>query len=157
MTKTAIDARDRVIKAAAKMLAQHGLKGISIREVVKFAKAPLGSTYHHFPGGKQQIVAEAVRWAGERSSMQLKACLEKDAQKGVRNFLNQWREQLLTSDYKQGCPIVAAAIEHDDEQGDMNNNPVKEAVSSVFQDWQQLLSDHLQKLGTRLNILILKF
>ena len=56
--------RERVVVAASAMLAQHGLNATSIRETIKRAEAPLGSTYHHFPGGKHQLVVEAVELAG---------------------------------------------------------------------------------------------
>ncbi|QIS21156.1 hypothetical protein F6W96_25360 [Nocardia terpenica] len=32
--------------------------------MAKHAHAPLGSTYHYFPGGKQQLVTGAVQFAG---------------------------------------------------------------------------------------------
>ena len=60
------DAPQRVMDAAAQMLARVGLNATSIREVTKLAEAPLGSTYHHFPGGKQELLARAT-WPATRS------------------------------------------------------------------------------------------
>lgn len=60
------DAPQRVIDAAAQMLARVGLNATSIREVTKLAEAPLGSTYHHFPGGKQELLARATHMAGDK-------------------------------------------------------------------------------------------
>ncbi len=144
MSKSAIEGRQRVIEAAAAMLASHGLRGISIREVIKFANAPLGSTYHNFPNGKQQIVTEAVQWAGEQASAQLQACLAQDKENGIQLFLQQWRKRLTKSEFRHGCPIVAAAIEASEEE---DAEPVKQAVSTVFAHWQQLLTTHLISLG----------
>lgn len=142
--ESSIDGRQRVIEAAATMLATQGLRGISIREVIKLAKAPLGSTYHNFPGGKQQIVTEAVLWAGAQASAQLAYCLQKDAKNGVLLFLQQWRKRLTTSDFRLGCPIIAAAI---DAPAEPDSEPIQAAVSRVFQDWQQLVAAHLTELG----------
>ncbi|GAA5645261.1 putative TetR family transcriptional regulator [Vibrio proteolyticus NBRC 13287] len=130
------------------MLAQHGLRGISIREVVKFANAPLGSTYHNFPEGKHQIVTEAIVWAGEKAAAQLQACLEVDNKNGISLFLSQWRESLKTSDFRAGCPIVAAAIEAPQEP---EGEKVKDAVSQVFSNWQSLIADHLISQGHSLS------
>ena len=58
MSKNSAEGRQRVIETAASILSTRGLKGVSIREVAK-ADAPLGSTYHHFPEGKVQIITEA--------------------------------------------------------------------------------------------------
>jgi hypothetical protein len=54
--------RGRVVVAAVEMLARHGLNATSIREMTKRAEAPLGSTYHHFPGGKQRTSVPV--WSG---------------------------------------------------------------------------------------------
>ncbi|EKO3407042.1 TetR/AcrR family transcriptional regulator [Vibrio fluvialis] len=144
MTKSSEKGRQGVIEAAAAMLALHGLRGISIREVTKFAGAPLGSTYHNFPGGKQQIVTEAIFWAGEQASAQLRACLESAPQHGLRIFVAQWRERLKKSQFRSGCPIVAAAIEAPQaEEGEA----VKAAVSQVFSQWQALIAAHLMTQG----------
>ncbi|GHX44012.1 TPA: TetR/AcrR family transcriptional regulator [Vibrio cholerae] len=144
MAKNSLKSRQQVIEAAATMLALHGLRGISIREVVKFANAPLGSTYHNFPEGKHQIVTEAIFWAGEKAAAQLQACLEVDNKNGISLFLSQWRERLRNSDFRVGCPIVAAAIEAPQEpEGDK----IKTAVSKVFSRWQSLIADHLISQG----------
>lgn len=144
MSKSALKGRQRVIEAAAAMLALHGLRGISIREVIKFANAPLGSTYHNFPGGKHQIVTEAILWAGEQASVQLQTCLEKDSKNGITVFLCQWRERLNQSHFRAGCPIVAAAIEAPQEE---EGEQVKAAVSQVFSHWQRLIANHLIAQG----------
>ncbi|MFE4574745.1 TetR family transcriptional regulator, partial [Streptomyces chartreusis] len=46
------------------MISRRGLNATSIRETAKHARAPLGSTYHYFPDGKQQLATEAVRYTG---------------------------------------------------------------------------------------------
>ncbi|XAW90620.1 hypothetical protein ABDK09_14775 [Vibrio sp. CDRSL-10 TSBA] len=111
MATDAQKGRQRVIEAAATMLSLHGLRAISIREVVKFAQAPLGSTYHNFPQGKYQIVTEAILWAGDQASTQLKSSLTLDRDNGLTLFVSRWRERLSQSEFRAGCPIVAAAIE----------------------------------------------
>ncbi len=144
MAHNASKGRQRVIEAAATMLASHGLRGISIREVTKFAGAPLGSTYHNFPAGKYQIVTEAVIWAGEQVSQQLKTCLENDKQNGVSVFLKQWCQRLKKSQFRAGCPIFAAAIEASPQA---EGEAVNQAVSQVFQQWQSLIAEHLAENG----------
>lgn len=47
---------------------RRGLNATSIRETAKHARAPLGSTYHYFPEGKQQLVTEAVRFTGDATA-----------------------------------------------------------------------------------------
>ncbi|MBH1626491.1 TetR/AcrR family transcriptional regulator [Stenotrophomonas maltophilia] len=105
------DAPQRVMDAAAQMLARVGLNATSIREVTKLADAPLGSTYHHFPGGKQELLARATHMAGDKVEALLVALLEGGAAQGLQQFLAMWRERLLRSEFRAGCPGLAAAVE----------------------------------------------
>jgi len=52
--------RERVVLAAARLLRTRGYTGTSLRDIVKAADAPWGSLQHYFPGGKDQIVVEAM-------------------------------------------------------------------------------------------------
>src|SRR5215213_5741162 len=56
---------DRMVRGAAALLATVGLQGASMREVVQATGAPRGSLYHHFPGGKADLVARAVEFVGQ--------------------------------------------------------------------------------------------
>ncbi len=67
MAKTSTPSRERIVAGAADMISRRGLSATSIREMAKHAKAPLGSTYHYFPEGKQQLprkpsATRATRW-----------------------------------------------------------------------------------------------
>ena len=144
MTNKASERRQKVIEAAASMLATHGLRGISIREVVKYANAPLGSTYHNFPEGKYQIIAEAISWAGNLASTELQTCLNSRKHNGIELFLENWKVRLLKSDFNYGCPIVAAAIEAPKEA---EAQQINDAVVAVFSKWEKLLADYLMPQG----------
>ena len=58
------DTRARMVAGAARLLAQRGLQETSFSEVLELTGAPRGSIYHHFPLGKDQLVASAVDLAG---------------------------------------------------------------------------------------------
>ena len=58
------DPKKRLVVAAIDLMRMYGLKAASVREVAKHAKAPLGSTYHYFPNGKQEIINEALNLTG---------------------------------------------------------------------------------------------
>ena len=60
MSENAAESRQRLVAGAADMMRRRGLNATSVRELAKHAQAPLGSTYHYFPGGKYQLAAEAV-------------------------------------------------------------------------------------------------
>lgn len=138
------DARQRVVMAAAEMLARHGLNATSIREMAKRADAPLGSTYHHFPGGKQQVVVEAVKFAGARVSAGLDHYLKAGVVAGLRGFLSMWRDLLVRSDFRIGCPVMATAV---DEPIDDLAEDALAAAAAVFSDWERKLVASLEAQG----------
>ncbi|ARU25485.1 MULTISPECIES: TetR/AcrR family transcriptional regulator [Ralstonia solanacearum species complex] len=138
------DARQRVVMAAAEMLARHGLNATSIREMAKRAEAPLGSTYHHFPGGKQQVVVEAVKFAGARVSAGLDHYLKAGVVAGLRGFLSMWRDLLVRSDFRIGCPVMATAV---DEPIDDLAEDALAAAAAVFSDWERKLVASLEAQG----------
>jgi len=126
------DAPQRVIDAAAQMLARVGLNATSIREVTKLAEAPLGSTYHHFPGGKQELLARATHMAGDKVEVLLIELLKDGAVQGLQQFLAMWRERLLRSDFRAGCPVLAAAVE---EPVEATPSQPRAAAAEVFARW----------------------
>ena len=58
------DVRERMIEGAVRLLALHGLQATSFNEVLELTGAPRGSIYHHFPGGKDELISAAVDRAG---------------------------------------------------------------------------------------------
>ena len=58
--------RDRLVRAAAELFRQRGYAATGINDILGLAAAPKGSFYHYFPGGKEALGAEAVRYAGDR-------------------------------------------------------------------------------------------
>lgn len=57
------DSRERMVLSAAALLREHGASATSIDRVLAHSGAPRGSVYHHFPGGRAQLIDEAVTLA----------------------------------------------------------------------------------------------
>lgn len=136
MSPRPTDAPQRVVAAAAEMLARVGLNATSIREVTKAAHAPLGSTYHHFPGGKQELLARATTLAGDKVDALLEQLLQAGAAAGIAQFLQLWRDRLLRSNFDAGCPVLAASVEVPVEAVP---SQARDAAALVFARWEQRL------------------
>ncbi len=126
------------------MISRRGLKATSIRELAKHAKAPLGSTYHFFPEGKQQLATEAVRYAGGAVTRILRKELEEGPVAGVRAFLTLWRGIVVNSDFRAGCPVLAVSVEEPPDDG---IPPALVAAAEAFEDWERLLAEALTAHG----------
>ena len=138
------DARQRLVTATAEMLSRRGLNATSVREVAKAADAPLGSTYHYFPGGKQQRVVEALQYAGEQFGSALSTAFSECPVKGLRSFFAMWRKNLLRSDFRIGCPVLAVSIE---EPSDEAAQEALKTADVVFAQWESLLCKSFKEAG----------
>src|SRR2546423_7767304 len=57
--------RKRMVLAAAELIRRQGVSGTGLRQIVNHAGAPRGSLQHYFPGGKDQLLTEAIESAQE--------------------------------------------------------------------------------------------
>ena len=144
MTQPNPSARQQIVAAAADMIRRRGPNATSIRDLAKHANAPLGSTYHYFPGGKQQLVTEAVRFAGDTVARTLRAKLQAGPVEGLRAFLALWHDILTGTDFGAGCPVLAVSVE--EPAGDEPPSALTTAAE-VFTAWESLLAGSLQRHG----------
>ncbi len=132
-----------MIQSAGTLLRERGLAGTSFREVLAHSGAPRGSIYHHFPEGKNQLVEEAVRAAGEAGREMIAAGADDDDPVvTLRTFIRLWREGLEASDYEAGCPLVAVTTAASaDEPG------LRAAAAEAFASWHDALAACLRDCG----------
>ncbi|MGW3147039.1 TetR/AcrR family transcriptional regulator [Streptomyces sp. NPDC001177] len=144
MNQTSPQTRERIVAGAADMISRRGLNATSIREMAKHAKAPLGSTYHYFPDGKQQLATEAVRYAGETVARSLRKELRAGPAAGLRAFLALWRKVVVDTEFRAGCPVLAVSI----EEPPADEVPAAVvAAAEIFDEWEGLLAASLQEHG----------
>src|SRR5699024_10488247 len=88
------DARTRLVAGTADLLRRRGFSAASVRESAKHSGAPLGSTYHYFPGGKSELATAAVRYADDLTARALTRHLAGGPVEGLRGFIGMWRSVL---------------------------------------------------------------
>ncbi|MGI5227347.1 TetR/AcrR family transcriptional regulator [Actinoallomurus sp. CA-142502] len=134
----ASDSRERMVRSAAYLLREHGYSGTAFSDVIAHSGAPRGSIYHHFPGGKEQLAEEAVRYAGDFVAAGVRAATrDDDPVAAVRAFSGWWRRVLVDSDFRAGCPIVAVITE----------SRLADAAAAAFRRWQDALAAGLVSAG----------
>ncbi len=130
--------RQQIVAGAADMIRRRGLNATSIREVAKHAGTPLGSTYHYFPGGKNQLAAEAVQWAADTVQQVLGAKLRKGPVDGLKAFFALWRQIVTETEFQAGCPVLAVAIE------ETATPDALAAAAQAFRTWTNQLATSLE-------------
>lgn len=53
--------RQAVLDAASECFLAHGYRGASMHQIIAATGLSAGALYHHFPGGKSELIAECVR------------------------------------------------------------------------------------------------
>lgn len=144
MTQADPGTRQKIVAGAADLIRRRGVTATSIRDLARHADAPLGSTYHYFPGGKEQLVTEAVQFAGDTVTAILRKELRAGPAEGLRAFLALWRHVLTTTGFRAGCPVLAVAIE---EPAVEEVPAAVTAAAGVFTSWETLLADALREHG----------
>jgi AcrR family transcriptional regulator len=141
--------RDKMIAGAADLLSRRGVHATSLRTVVQHTGTPRGSLGHHFPGGKQQLLEEAVRHASESVAVPLETLMkERGAVEGLQAFVGWWRRILESSGFEAGCPVLAVAVEPigDDEDG-ASGEHLRELACEAFVRWEDILAAALRGEG----------
>jgi AcrR family transcriptional regulator len=99
-----------MIREAVAALASKGLQGASFSEVLAASGAPRGSLYHHFPGGKDELVMDAMDAAGAWALASLAEHRGQPAEHIAAAFIELWRFVLRRSDFGAGCAIAAVTV-----------------------------------------------
>src|ERR1700761_5504422 len=102
----ASDTRHRMVVGAVRLLAERGLQETSFSEVLELTGAPRGSIYHHFPEGKDQLIASAVDLAGAHAIALIDRATGTSAEAVTAHFLEMWRQVLVRSDFQAGCSVL---------------------------------------------------
>jgi AcrR family transcriptional regulator len=127
--------RAKMLVSAAEVMRERGAAGVTIDEVLARSGAPRGSVYYHFPEGRNQILTEALQYAGEAITEVIDDVAAKGGLFLVRQFVEFWDDLLIESDFTAGCPVVAAAIGSADDEPQLST-----VAGSIFRRWRDALT-----------------
>ncbi|GAA5166015.1 TetR/AcrR family transcriptional regulator [Pseudonocardia eucalypti] len=133
-------AKDRILDASAELFRRQGYAATGLKQIVAHGGGPIGSLYHYFPDGKENLATEALTRSGRRYGRLIESVFERtdSAAAGVRAWFDMAADLLERSDYADGCPIATVALEV------ANTNEVLRGVcAEVFTSWQSAVVERL--------------
>ncbi|BBX82783.1 TetR/AcrR family transcriptional regulator [Mycolicibacterium aubagnense] len=133
-----VSPRDRMIVSAALLIRERGAHSTAISDVLAHSGAPRGSAYHHFPGGRTELLCEAIDFANEHVARRIAKA--GTALEALDVLIDGFRTQLTETEFRAGCPVVAVAVEAD-------NPPVIERAAAAFTRWLAQLEEQLKADG----------
>jgi TetR/AcrR family transcriptional regulator, lmrAB and yxaGH operons repressor len=126
--------RARMVEGAVRLLATRGVEGTSFAEVLEATDSPRGSVYHHFPGGKPELLHAALDLASERGLRAMEATRGQPSSAVVERFLALWRTLLERSELTAGCAVVAVTVA-------TNDDDLLDHAGTIFRTWTDLLTE----------------
>jgi AcrR family transcriptional regulator len=138
-------ARDRIVRSAAALVRERGVHGVGLRQIVAHADGPRGSLQRYFPGGKTQLITEALKLVAaevldDTESGLLEAATLADA---IDAIFAPWRQLLVESNFTMGCPLAATVI---DAGGD---DRLRQEARALLDQWRDSVHAALVKFGAQ--------
>jgi AcrR family transcriptional regulator len=96
--------------------------------------------YHHFPGGKAQLVKAALDLVTAQMGQVFSPREGATPEEVTDLFLRIWRSILVRSHFKAGCAVVAVTVAADSPE-------LLEHASAIFRAWRGRLSRLLIAAG----------
>lgn len=126
------ETRDRIITATTELFRRQGYNGTSLKQVTTAAQAPVGSLYHHFPGGKSELARVVLETSGAifRTLFEMIWDDSESPSDAVSAFFSGAADVLESTDFIDPCPIggVAREVANTDEE-------LRVAANAVFDSW----------------------
>ncbi|MDO5639057.1 MAG: TetR family transcriptional regulator [Neisseria sp.] len=132
--------REKLVAAATDLLWRGGVRALSVRSLARHADAPLGSTYHYFPGGRQQLLAEALAFSDRHVCGQIHAALADGVAGSWERMVETWRRLMQAENFSVGCPVIAVIAGNEGEEHVI-------AAGRIIEGWVGIWSDALTQAG----------
>lgn len=136
--------RERIVRTTSRLMQRQGYEGTGIKQISREAGATLGSVYHFFPGGKQELGTTAVRLGDEEFTEFLREALdaEPEPEKALVALTMALAQGLRESDWLDGCPVTSTVV------GTATSAPaVQQAAADAFARWRAVVAGRLAATG----------
>ncbi len=136
------ETKTRLVDAARDLVESGGYFSAGLNQVIAASGAPRGSLYFHFPGGKDELVGEAVTRSGRDVAALMASTPAADTRQLVNRLLTMLGDRLVESDWQKGCPVATVALDVAS-----TNDAIQQLCSAAYKSWEQVLRDRLAADG----------
>lgn len=144
MRTSTAELRNRTLDTAIELIQRQGVAATGLAEIQQRSGCPRGSFYHHFPGGKDQLIREALARAAGLRRQAITALIDQapDIATGIRMVVIAAADHFAYSGFSQGCPVATVALERAAQDAE-----VADAAAAALSDWQEAIADGLVLSG----------
>jgi TetR/AcrR family transcriptional regulator, lmrAB and yxaGH operons repressor len=132
-----------MVRSAATLMRERGIHGVGLREIVTHSGGPRGSLGRYFPGGKTQLMTEAidVALAGLFDEVDRALTEAETFPEAIGVIVAPWRRLLADHDFALGCPLAATVVDAAD------NDDLRLHVSELLARWKASVAGIYIKFG----------
>jgi AcrR family transcriptional regulator len=132
-----------MVRSAATLIRERGIHGVGLREIVAHSGGPRGSLGRYFPGGKTQLMTEAINLALAPVFDELDRTLTEAESfpEAIGLIVAPWRLVLVDHDFAVGCPLAATVVDA------AANDALRAHVNELLARWQAVVADVYAKFG----------
>lgn len=134
----------RIIDAMIELLRRQGYAATGIKELAHLAGAPTGSIYHHFRGGKREVVSQALSQAGDAYLELLMdiAGEYEDPISGVEGAFGEAAKVIEQTGWVNICPVSTVLGEVADAEPE-----IRETGDRIFRTWIDAGAAYYERQG----------
>lgn len=139
-----VNTDERIVRAMAELLRVQGYAATGIKQLAEAAGAPVGSIYHHFRGGKEEVAAAALRSTGAVYIQLLPMLLDPydELSSGLEAVFVTAADDLAATGWANLCPVGTVAGEVAD-----THPGLREVAAEVIDSWVDQGSTYLRHRG----------
>src|ERR1700730_4353055 len=136
--------RKQLVASTVELLRRKVAYGTGLHDVLDHSGAPRGSLYFHFPGGKEELVREALQEAADVVDRALEKSLDRhrNVAEAMADFLTRYGHRLEESNFTGGCPVAAVALGVAAQGGRLRT-----ACDWALSGWVSILAERLREEG----------
>ncbi|MEV6061756.1 TetR/AcrR family transcriptional regulator [Nocardia asteroides] len=132
-------ARDGLVQSAIDLVRRNGVTGTGVAQLLDHSGLSRRTIYLNFPGGKSELITEATRVAGRAMTTLIETFSQgAKPEATICSFTDAWKQVVESSDFLDGCPIVAAAL------GRSEAPAAADAAGEAFDEWERALEARLR-------------
>ena len=139
-----VSSKQRMVDATADLLRRQGYHATGLNQIVREAKAPKGSLYFHFPGGKEELAVTALTSSSEVIKRDLAEIVmkQRDPARAIAAVIDYFANELESTGFLMGCPMATVALE-----ATATSDELQQVCSRHYTEWQQLVAAYLVARG----------
>ena len=137
-------ARDQIIETTCELIEMQGYHATGLNQIIKESGSPKGSLYYYFPGGKEELTAEALYYTGQMILQRITSSLAaiEDPAEAIRTFILFVASHVEASGFRAGGPITTVALETA-----TTSESLSQVCATIYRSWQKAFTAKLTQNG----------